>query len=228
MKKKQLYQKRTSVSKNEDKEPLPCSRFKTLPKKKPIPPKETSSPLFQSTVVPIGPKKHVKAFQNCTGCPLHALTTQKVFYRGSNSPKVLFVGEAPGESEDACGMPFMGVSGRLLNQAFADAKIPMEARAITNAIACTPFTDTSRSTIRTPTKEEIKACSPRLKDLINSTSPVKLVALGDKASQALKLLKVDFLHLMHPAFILRKGGTESVDYKRFVLQLRKLKQEMGL
>ncbi len=178
--------------------------------------------------IPIGPKKHVLKFKDCSACPLYRLTTQKVFYRGATSPTILFVGEAPGESEDACGMPFMGVSGKLLDQAIRESGIPFEARAFTNSIACTPFSDKSRDHIGTPTKEHIKACSARLKDLVESLSPRKIVALGDKANQALKLLKVDFVHLIHPSAILRSGGEESVDYKRFILQLKKLKQELGL
>ncbi len=121
-----------------------------------------------------------------------------------------------------------GVGGTLVDKAMMEAGIMTYYRGYTNAIACTPYDSPKRDFIRQPAKDEIKACSPRLRDLINSSSPRKIIALGDKAKQALTLLKVDFVALAHPMAIIRKGGEGSVDYKRLVLQLKKIKEELGL
>ena len=52
----------------------------------------------------------------CTRCPLAAGRTQVVFGVGDPWAGLLFVGEGPGREEDLTGEPFVGRSGRLLDQ----------------------------------------------------------------------------------------------------------------
>jgi DNA polymerase len=199
---------------------LKSTRFKTLPKRKPI--------VSTKTDVVDNLAEHFLQWACCKKCPLHKLASCKVFHRGAFRPKILFVGEAPGESEDSLGQPFVGVSGKLIDLAISEAGIEGKYRSFTNTVLCAPYEDKSRSSFREPAKDEMKACSPRLKEIIEILKPEKIVALGNKAKQALTMLKVDFLAYVHPAYILRKGGAESVDFKRLVLQLKKLKQELGI
>ena len=59
-------------------------------------------------------KQLVEDIKACTKCELHTSATKKVVGRGSMTPKVLFIGEAPGAEEDKTGRPFCGRSGQLL------------------------------------------------------------------------------------------------------------------
>jgi uracil-DNA glycosylase len=47
----------------------------------------------------------------CTKCPLAKGRTNAVPGEGSPNAKVMFIGEAPGEQEDAQGRPFVGPAG---------------------------------------------------------------------------------------------------------------------
>lgn len=51
----------------------------------------------------------------CRRCPHGETRTQTVFAKGDPLSTLCFVGEAPGEEEDAQGLPFMGDSGRFLS-----------------------------------------------------------------------------------------------------------------
>ena len=52
----------------------------------------------------------------CRNCPLCETRTNVVFGMGVPDAEVLFVGEGPGQSEDEQGLPFVGRSGKLLDQ----------------------------------------------------------------------------------------------------------------
>lgn len=59
---------------------------------------------------------HVEKWRDCTACPLHCQRSNICLARGSVPCAVLFIGEAPGQVEDALGQPFRGPAGRLLDQ----------------------------------------------------------------------------------------------------------------
>ena len=53
----------------------------------------------------------------CERCPELAATRKTVVFGSGNADaELMFVGEAPGASEDEQGMPFVGRAGRLLDQ----------------------------------------------------------------------------------------------------------------
>lgn len=58
---------------------------------------------------------HVQTWRGCTACSLSVQRSRVVLYRGQVPCDVLFVGEAPGESEDVVGTPFIGPAGKLLD-----------------------------------------------------------------------------------------------------------------
>jgi uracil-DNA glycosylase len=64
---------------------------------------------------------HVDDWKDCTRCPLHTVRSNVVLARGSIPCDILFVGEAPGRSEDALGKPFVGPAGILLDEMIEDA-----------------------------------------------------------------------------------------------------------
>lgn len=147
-------------------------------------------------------------------------STQKVFYRGSYPCDILCIGDAPGESEDSIGLPFIGLSGNLLDTLIKESGLSQYRVGITNATLCTPYIDDTRSSIREPNKEELKNCSPRLLDILKINSPKLVIALGKIAERTLKQLKVQHVMIPHPTDLLRSGGEESVNYARTILNIK--------
>jgi DNA polymerase len=131
----------------------------------------------------------------------------------------MFVGEAPGQAEDILGEPFIGASGQLLRDAIRWAgkgmkRIPVY---ITNVVACRPPQN------RTPRKEEIAACEPRLNEILEKVNPEAVVLLGATAKRNTSLYRGrKVLELFHPAFVLRRGGRESSEWRRLKMELRVL------
>ncbi|MFN3421301.1 MAG: uracil-DNA glycosylase, partial [Armatimonadota bacterium] len=101
----------------------------------------------------------------CTKCPLAKGRTQAVPGEGNPSAKVMFIGEAPGEQEDAQGRPFVGPAGRFLNELLALAGLSREEVFITNTVKCRPPNN------RTPSNEEMAACHPYLEAQIALIQP---------------------------------------------------------
>lgn len=64
---------------------------------------------------------HVERWKDCEGCSLRDRRTRVVLYRGKIPCDVLFIGEAPGESEDVVGVPFVGPAGKLLDAMIQEA-----------------------------------------------------------------------------------------------------------
>lgn len=155
--------------------------------------------------------KHVADWHKCRNCPLYKGRSHTALYRGHLPCDVLFIGEAPGPSEDALGVPFVGDAGRLLDLlvdlAFNAAGIykanpnpPLDdlfkgapkgvlSVGITNIVACFPRAPDpeglSSGTIRPPNLEEAKACSPRLAEIITLATPRLIVTLGQEARKYL-------------------------------------------
>lgn len=115
----------------------------------------------------------------CQKCKIAKDIQKKVFYRGtSQKPEILFVGEAPGRSEDKQGVPFVGDAGNRLNEAIEHAGIINYG--ITNIIKCRPPRN------RSPKLHEIRNCMPFLIRQVNCFKPKFIVALGRYAVGALQ------------------------------------------
>ena len=115
----------------------------------------------------------------CTRCPLAKGRTHAVPGEGNFNAKVMFIGEAPGEQEDAQGRPFVGPAGRFLNELLALAGLSREEVFITNTVKCRPPNN------RTPSTEEIGACLPYLEAQIALIRPKVICLLGAAALKAL-------------------------------------------
>ena len=114
---------------------------------------------------------------NCHKCNLWRSRTQVVVGRGSVNPKILFIGEAPGATEDKQGIPFCGKSGQVLEELIEKANIKPIDYHITNLVKCRPPKN------RNPKPDEIKACSPYLEKEIRIFSPKIIVPLGRFSSE---------------------------------------------
>ena len=128
------------------------------------------------------------ASAGCRGCHLWLPATQTVFGEGPATAEVMFVGEQPGDQEDRAGKPFVGPSGRLLDEALAEAGIARSRVYVTNAVKHFKFVQkelTKRRLHKKPVLGEVRACRPWLEEEIRLVKPRMIVALGSTAAQAL-------------------------------------------
>jgi uracil-DNA glycosylase family 4 len=154
----------------------------------------------------------------CTKCSLCTTRRRVVIGRGDVPAKILFIGEAPGKSEDLRGLPFAGPSGRILRMAMEDALELSEVNEIpsfyiTNTIGCRPPEN------RKPTQEEMTLCWERVQDVVCKVRPETIVTLGKTAEMQCKKAFPELIALQHPAYILRTGGCGYPPYQQMVRQL---------
>lgn len=160
----------------------------------------------------------------CTRCPLHQHRTTQVVGRGVIPADILFICEAPGKSEDLLGKALLGRQGKLLDRAIVQAGefagvIP--TYYITNMIQCRPC-DSKVSLTRTPSIDEIWACRDNLETVLARVHPRAVVFLGKISREHLRSTFPSAVALQHPAFIVKRGGTESPEFRRFVKDLEEV------
>lgn len=147
--------------------------------------------------------QHRLNWQGCTACDLHCHRKRVVLMRGYCPAPVLFIGEAPGESEDVLGRPFIGPAGHLLDNLIERAGIPEDHCAFTNLIACIPR-DNEDAKLITPPKFAIDACRPRLEECVRLVKPKLIVMVGKEAEQHTPFHEGIYqVGIVHPAYILR-------------------------
>ncbi len=113
------------------------------------------------------------------GCALKETATNLVFADGNPTAPVMFVGEAPGADEDREGLPFVGVSGQLLDRMLAWVGLDRTGFYITNILPWRPPGN------RQPTSGEIAACKPFIERHIELADPRLLVFVGGTAAKTL-------------------------------------------
>ena len=178
-------------------------------------------------------EKLQRKWAKCKMCKLWERRRNVVFGRGfTEGVQILFIGEAPGKSEDMLGEPFMGPSGVLLRQAMKDALTVAEldcvpVHYITNTVCCRPC-DELHGSNRAPEKDELIACKPRLIDLHKLLKPKKVVFIGKVAETSLRTIFRNGAMVRHPAFVLRRGGRSSAEYIILVSALASLFKESTL
>ncbi|MFQ6615612.1 MAG: uracil-DNA glycosylase family protein [Fidelibacterota bacterium] len=162
---------------------------------------------------------------SCTRCPLHLSRSRSVPGEGNPEPHLVFVGQGPGENEDASGRPFVGRAGDLLNEWIGEIGLGRSEVWITNVTRCLPPAG------RLPRAQEIKTCTPYLLEEIRLMKPKVVCPLGNMALQVLlgrpakiqevqgeaTALKDYFLFpLLHPAAVLRRPdlGDEALVHVR--------------
>lgn len=166
-------------------------------------------------------QQHVARWKDCKRCELWKTRKQVVFARGSVPADVLFVGEAPGSSENALGKPFIGPAGKLLDK-IIDLALPKSiSYCLTNLVCCIPLGEEG-SKVAEPTEDSIQACWPRLKEFTRIVKPRLIVFVGKLAARHIAgassfrlddlpenpewILKdrcLEFIEITHPAAILR-------------------------
>lgn len=175
--------------------------------------------------------KLVSDWRGCVKCPLGEYRVAETESRVSNAkcfpgtdssaPEIVFgdgdpdapimvIGEAPGAEEESCGVPFVGASGKLLNQILGQVtSVPEFKRAYYDYYYARPSKQSdelfnNRAVVlrrseffivnavacrppenRPPTQNEIKACWDLLRNIIYIVDPIVIVACGNQAMAAL-------------------------------------------
>ena len=180
--------------------------------------------------------EHINNWLNCQNCDLCAGRKNVVFARGEIPCDLLFVGEAPGESEDSLGVPFVGPAGHLLNTIIGRALPEGVSYAITNLVCCIPRED-GRTT--EPLDEHILACGERLQEFIGIAKPKIVIALGKLAQDYLggnvRLAKklgnicagIEVVNCLHPSAILRANlAQRSLAIQRCVVVIKNAAEKL--
>lgn len=172
----------------------------------------------------------------CKNCPLYKLAKNPVPGSGDVNSEVMFIGEGPGEKEDAQGVPFVGSAGKLLDEMLLSIGLERKDVYIANVVKHRPPGN------RDPKPEEVAACWPYLQRQIDIIAPKLIVCLGRhslgrflpsvgpistvhgrcfvKSGQA-------YMALYHPAVGLYNGGMRKTlfdDFKKIKLALNKIKK----
>jgi uracil-DNA glycosylase len=155
---------------------------------------------------------------DCRRCRLHEGRTKLVFGVGNERAPLVFVGEGPGQDEDAQGIPFVGRAGQLLSQMIENTarregiQLRREDVYICNVVKCRPPNN------RTPEPDEMEICGQFLFRQLVSIAPKALCALGGTAARALtshkegvtkmrgnwyKWREIPVMVTYHPSYLLR-------------------------
>jgi len=103
--------------------------------------------------------------------------TNIVFGEGDPCARLMFIGEAPGQEEDATGRPFVGRAGQLLEKMIVAMGLSRESVYICNVLKTRPPNNA------TPTTQESEACAPYLYQQIRLVKPETIVTLGLPATR---------------------------------------------
>lgn len=182
--------------------------------------------------------QHVADWKDCQKCKLCQTRSIVVLARGSIPADILFIGEAPGHTEDAIGQPFVGPAGQLLdkiiNRALLRDGILNASCCFSNLVCCLPVDpDNPATKVDQPDHDDIVACQPRLVELINLVRPKLVVRVGKLSKDyiehgaysgwkhAIKLPAcVEVIDILHPAYILRANiANREIFTQRTVVQI---------
>lgn len=113
----------------------------------------------------------------CTTCALCEGRTHSVPGEGDPDADIMFIGEGPGYYEDQQGRPFVGASGKFLDDLLRGIGLDRKSVFIANVVKCRPPQN------RDPQPDEIAACSMYLDAQIAAIEPKVIVTLGRYSMQ---------------------------------------------
>lgn len=179
------------------------------------------------------------AVNQCRRCSLWESATQGVPGEGKTPNGLMLVGEAPGDSEDLQGHPFVGPAGAMLDRALQDAGLDRKSVYVTNAVKHFKFESRGKRRLHVrPNADEIEACNWWLAEELRLVDPKLVIALGATAARALlgrvvtiaqmrgsPVLLTATTHLwvtIHPSFLLRipDDVRKRAEFERFVEELK--------
>ena len=177
-------------------------------------------------------KKIATDVRGCPLCKLARTRKNAVPGEGQISAKIMFIGEAPGRSEDEKGKPFVGAAGRILDNLLKKAGIERSQVFITNIVKCRPPNN------RVPEEDELIACRPYLDRQIALIKPKVICILGRTAYSSIlggssitasrgKIIERSgqkYFSTFHPAAVIYNKSLRSTleaDLKRLAVEINK-------
>jgi uracil-DNA glycosylase family 4 len=119
--------------------------------------------------------------QSCVRCADLAATRKTVVFGAGNADAdLMFVGEAPGASEDEQGLPFVGAAGKLLNKLLEEIGLQRADVFICNVLKCHPPGN------RDPQPIEIENCREYLYRQVELIQPRVICTLGNFSTKLLR------------------------------------------
>jgi uracil-DNA glycosylase len=119
--------------------------------------------------------------RGCVRCPELAATRKTVvFGAGNANADLMFVGEAPGASEDEQGVPFVGRAGKLLGTLLEEIGLERADVFIANVLKCRPPGN------RDPQPIEIENCQEYLLRQVELIQPTVICTLGNFSTKLLR------------------------------------------
>jgi DNA polymerase len=201
------------------------------------------SPVAQNAADLIPPKPSLRSLEEaaagCRACPLWKSGTQTVFGAGPRRPRLMLVGEQPGDEEDRAGLPFVGPAGRLLDTMLEEVGIARDDAYVTNVVKHFKWVPRGKRRLhQKPNAREIGACLPWLEAEIELLKPKALVLLGATAAQAIlgrsfrvsaqrgKFVKSELAPIVmatfHPSSVLRARDDREAARRALVADMAKL------
>ncbi len=106
---------------------------------------------------------------------------------GGYHPKILLLGEAPGDKEIKIGRPFQGPSGKELDRWLASLGLTRADIYITGVVSARPFSigKTGRKRDRRPNNTEVKAWAPMFDYEMTYFEDLLMVPMGNASLQRL-------------------------------------------
>ena len=174
-------------------------------------------------------KDALDAFEGCDTLKQPAMNL--VFGDGNPESRIMILGEGPGAEEDRRGLPFVGVSGQLLDRMLACIGLDRSTVYISNVLFWRPPGN------RTPTGDEIAACLPFVERHIELADPEYLLLLGGISAKTLLgrsegILKqrgkwahyqhasmarpIPAMPSLHPAYLLRQPAQKRLAWRDFL------------
>ncbi|USO00738.1 MAG: uracil-DNA glycosylase [Alphaproteobacteria bacterium] len=165
--------------------------------------------------------------------PFKKQANTMVFADGNENSSLMLIGEAPGKDEDQQGKPFVGESGKLLEEMLNAAGIFRKNYYITNVVPWRPPSN------RTPTVEEINIMRPYIINHIEIIHPKIVVLIGSVAYRAVmnsmkaittvrgEFINIDgilYLPIFHPSYLLRSPSKKKEMWSDILALKHKLRE----
>lgn len=177
------------------------------------------------------------AIQQCRQCSIGCGATQAVMGEGMTArqhdvmPKLMILGEQPGDQEDVAGRPFVGPAGQVLDRFLAQAGIDRKTAYLTNAVKHFKYIQRGKRRIhQSPTAKEIDTCRWWLEVERAIVRPRVILALGASAARGIlsKTVSVGQVRgqpisledgselwvTVHPSYLLRLDGEAQAEQER--------------
>lgn len=163
-----------------------------------------------------------KIYDKCQKCDLHLLPYKKVISNNNINGKIMLIGEAPGQTEQNVGIPFVGKSGGLLRFTLINNGFKASDLLITNTVACWPGIGNPK-----PSEKQIEKCFDRVLMLTMIIEPKVIIAVGKIAYETIlkyfdndldyitfqnmegDIIKIKLYKIYHPSYILRDNSKKN-------------------